>query len=264
MRFSVVVPCYNEGENLRVLARAFQGALDASHERVAYNTEVILVNNGSMDDSAEILHDMIASNQYPFLRTTRVARNQGYGFGILSGLAEARGDYLAWTHADLQTDPLDVLKGFQEILSSSAPTTTLVRGRRIGRPWLDWIFTYAMGLISSVSLRSRLFDINAQPKVFHRDFLEHLANAPWDFSLDLYTLYVADREGYQVVEIPVRFGKRHAGEAKGGGSLRGKWKLCVRTWKYIRMLRKNLRDDSLPADSPLASKIQHDKSKRVA
>ena len=233
MDLSIVVPCYNESLNLATLANAFQQVV--AHQP---GIEVLLVNNGSTDDSSVQLQ--VLCERHPFLRQVTVTKNQGYGFGILSGLAMARGEFLAWTHADLQTDPKDVFLGWQKLMASSDPRHSIVRGVRSGRPFINVAFTNAMGAFASLALGSRLSDINAQPKVFHRNFLEKLGAAPHDFSLDLYVLYLANKLGCPSIEIPVHFGKRNAGVAKGGGSLRGKWKLCKRTLGYILQLRHGL------------------------
>ena len=86
----------------------------------------------------------------------------------------------------------------------------------------------------------RLTDINAQPKMFHRSFVEKLTNAPNDFSLDLYILFQARNNGYEILEYPVHFGNRIYGESKGGGTLRGKWELIKRTLVYMNKLKEKL------------------------
>lgn len=235
MDLSIVVPCYNESLNLATLADGFQQAIGNKP-----GVEVLLVDNGSTDDTAVQLQNICENPLYAFIRPVTVTRNQGYGFGILSGLAAARGEYLAWTHADLQTDPRDVMVGWQKLLASCDPKRSILRGVRAGRPMVDVAFTHAMGTFASLALGTTLFDINAQPKIFHRSFLEQLGAAPFDFALDLYVLYLAKRLGYQSIVLPVHFGKRTAGVAKGGGSLRGKWKLCKRTLGYILQLRREL------------------------
>jgi hypothetical protein len=105
-----------------------------------------------------------------------------------------------------------------------------------------------MSVLSSVLLRQRLSDINAQPKVFHRAFFEALIEPPHDFSLDLFALYEARRRGLQVLEQPVRFEARRHGQAKGGGTLRGKWRLTRRTWAYMLELRRRLRKEGRKAE----------------
>jgi hypothetical protein len=100
-----------------------------------------------------------------------------------------------------------------------------------------------MGLLASVVLGKRLTEINAQPKLFSRKFFDLVEKpAPNDFALDTYLLYKAKQLG-RVVEIPVFFAKRVAGEAKGGSgsSWKTKWKLVKRCTGYIFELRKKLR-----------------------
>ncbi|MGD9722740.1 MAG: glycosyltransferase family 2 protein [Pirellulales bacterium] len=235
-QLSIVVPCYNEARNLPALLARFREVLTDRHD-----TELVLVNNGSRDHSALVLACELDKPENRFAWVVNVPVNQGYGFGILSGLREAAGEYFAWTHADLQTDPADVLLGFARLLAEPKPATCLVRGRRVGRPLVDRAFTVGMGWVASAALATPLVDINAQPKIFHRGLLEKMGDAPWDFSLDLYLLYLAERQGLKVIEQPVQFGLRKHGEAKGGGSLRGKARLTRRTLQYIFRLRRQLR-----------------------
>ena len=105
MMLSLVIPCYNEAANLpSLLERCKELAQRGS-------VEVILVDNGSTDDSPQVLARLLPA--YPGCRTVRVEHNQGYGFGILAGLKAARGDILGWTHADMQTDPMDAAQGIR-------------------------------------------------------------------------------------------------------------------------------------------------------
>jgi len=85
-----------------------------------------------------------------------------------------------------------------------------------------------------------MYDINAQPKIFHRSFLEEFENPPLDFSLDLYLIYFFKSKKIDVNSFPVLFNKRKYGEAKGGGTFKGKYNLIIRTLKYIHKLKKNL------------------------
>ena len=105
----------------------------------------------------------------------------------------------------------------------------------------DGPFNNPWVLSSSFLLGSKLWDVNAQPKMFHRSFMKYLDVAPHDFSLDLYVLFVANRLGMKVQSFPVFFAKREFGEAKGGGSLKGKYKLIKRTFAYIFQLRKDIK-----------------------
>lgn len=241
MDLSIVVPCYNEEKNLPRLIGRFREVI-ADRPGV----ELVLVDNGSKDGSAGVFAAELARPENRFARVVTVPVNRGYGFGIVSGLRAAAGDFLGWTHADLQTDPADVLTGYDLLLKQADPTHCLLRGRRKGRNQLDAFFTAGMSVVASASLGCPLHDINAQPKVFHRSFWDTRTDPPDDFSLDLYLLYEAHRAGLSVVEVPVRFDRRTAGEAKGGGTLRGKWKLIRRTFAYIRTLRKKVRTRPTP------------------
>jgi glycosyltransferase involved in cell wall biosynthesis len=235
-KLSIVVPCYNEAENIPALLARFRAVLSGQD-----GVELVLVNNGSRDQSAAVFSAELSRPEYAFARVVDVLVNQGYGFGILSGLREAKGEFLAWTHADMQTDPADVLLAFNRLLAEAEPRRCFVRGRRLGRAWIDNAFTVGMSWVASAALTSRLQDINAQPKLFHRGLLDQMDAAPWDFSLDLYLLYLAQQQGLKMLEQPVHFATRHHGEAKGGGSLRGKVRLTRRTLQYIFRLRRQLR-----------------------
>lgn len=233
---SIVLPCYNEAANLpRIFAR-FTEVLNGRGD-----VEVILVNNGSRDDSARVLAAELAKPGHAFARVVEVPVNRGYGFGIMAGVRETRGTVIAWTHADLQTDPADVLLGYDRMMQEPDPARVLLKGRRQGRPALDALFTLGMSVIASAALGERVSDVNAQPKMFHREFLGWMKDAPDDFALDLYVLHLARLRGLRLLEQPVRFGRREHGESKGGGTLRGKWRLSVRTWKYIARLRRETR-----------------------
>ena len=102
-------------------------------------------------------------------------------------------------------------------------------------------------LIVFFLLKVRLNDINAQPKIFHRSFYDKFLKdrSPKDFSLDLFALYEAKTNNYEIISFPVHFKKREFGVAKGGGgSLINRWNLVKRTFRYIYRLKKG-RLDSL-------------------
>jgi glycosyltransferase involved in cell wall biosynthesis len=231
---SIVVPCYNEAGNLPRLFRAFAEVMPDD-----LAIEVVFVNNGSTDRSADLFPELLAA--YPFATGVTITVNQGYGHGILTGLRAARGTTVGWTHADLQTDPKDVVEGCRRYLRELRAGAVMVKGRRIARPLFDRLFTAGMSLIATVALNQQFRDINAQPKLIPRRLLDEIGDPPLDFSFDLYCLWLASTKGLTIVEFPVRFGMRAAGEAKGGGSLRTKYKLTVRTLAFIWALRKRIR-----------------------
>jgi glycosyltransferase involved in cell wall biosynthesis len=223
---SLVIPCYNEARNLPALIERIRATIRRP------DVEVILVDNGSTDDSAAVLAAALRAGEA--LRSIRVETNRGYGFGILAGLRAARGKILGWTHADLQTDPADCLAG----LALFDGERVFVKGRRHGRPLGDVAFTVAMALFESVLLRRALWDINAQPTLFPRALFESWKRPPHDFSLDLYAYYTAKAAGYRVRRFPVRFGERLHGVSHWNLNWRAKRKFIARTLDYSFRLRR--------------------------
>ena len=230
MKLSIIIPCFNEELSLDKLVK---NCLDYINNEV----EIILVDNGSTDNTFKSLLSLgLPSNIVP----VRIEKNIGYGNGILFGLKEASGEILSWTHADLQTDVSDVLKGFKIFEDKLISKKCAVKGVRKNRNLLDFFFTLSMGIYSSILLKKWMYDINAQPKIFHRSFLNEFDNPPLDFSLDLFLIYFFKSKNIEVNSFPVHFNKRKYGEPKGGGSFKGKINLIIRTLKYIHKLKKNL------------------------
>lgn len=229
MKLSVVVPCYNEEQNIPLILERFREIIKRD------DIEVILVDNGSTDGSAYVLADLLP--KYSFARTVRVEVNQGYGYGILQGLKECRGEYIGWTHADMQTDPADILKALALIEQEKG--LVFVKGNRKGRPFFDVFFTAGMSLFETCFLRKKLYDINAQPNIFPKIFYDEWENPPYDFSLDLYALYMARTKNLKVVRFPVLFPERIHGESKWNTGLQSKWKFIKRTIEFSVNLKKN-------------------------
>lgn len=231
MRLSLVIPCYNEAANLPLL-------IDRCQELGKRpDVEVVLVDNGSSDRSPQVLAELLPRQRV--CRSVRVEVNQGYGFGILSGLAAARGEILAWTHADMQTDPQDALRGLA-FFDRHGPDI-FVKGRRYGRPLADVAFTMGMSAFETLLLRKPLWDINAQPTMFSRRLFESWSQPPHDFSLDLFAYYQARRAGLAVHRFPVRFGERAHGVSHWNVNWAAKRKFIKRTVDFSLQLRKSLK-----------------------
>ena len=230
MKLSIIIPCYNEELSLKKL-------VDNCLENINNDIEILLVDNGSTDNTYNCLLNLnLPENIIPI----RVKKNIGYGNGILFGLNHAKGEVLSWTHADLQTDVSDVIRGFNLFEKELIRQKCLVKGIRKNRNLVDSFFTFFMGIYSSIILNKWMFDINAQPKIFHREFLNQFNNPPLDFSLDLYLIYFFKTKKINIKTFPVIFNDRKFGEAKGGGSFKGKIKLIFRTLNYIHKLNKYL------------------------
>ena len=228
MRFSLVIPCYNEADNLLLLLERCKGLADKSR------VEVVLVDNGSTDNTAEVLQKLLPL--YPGCRSIRVRKNQGYGFGIVSGLKAAKGEILGWTHADMQTDPQDALRGLD--LFEEHGDNVFVKGRRYGRPFMDVVFTVGMSVFETLLLTRPMWDINAQPTMFSRRFFESWTTPPDDFSLDLYAYFQAQTCGLKVHRFPVKFGERAHGVSHWNVNWAAKRKFIRRTVGFSLQLKK--------------------------
>lgn len=230
-KLSVIIPCYNEEKCLPFLIKRFKQVIKGK------DIEVILVNNGSIDNSAEIMQKL--QLKHNFLRTITIKKNIGYGHGITSGLKKAKGEFLAWTHADLQTDPDDIIKAFDIIQSKNNAKDYLVKGRRKNRFFFDTLLMLGMSFSANLILRKWMIDINAQPKLFHKSFFESWDNAPLDFSLDLYVYFMAKKKKkMKIITISTQFPKRIYGKSHWNTDIYSKFDLINKTVKYIIKLNK--------------------------
>jgi glycosyltransferase involved in cell wall biosynthesis len=231
VQLSVVLPCYNEADNLPALLAGYRAVWPK------FPAELILVDNGSTDATAAVLARELARPDYSFARAVRVERNQGYGHGVFTGLQAAHGQFLACSHADMQCAPMDVFRAWDLLIDQSAPDRVLIKGQRGPRGFSANLITNGMAVISSVVLGTRLTDINAQPKLFHRGHLANLPNPPAGFQFDLYLLYRAKKCGLVIETLPVAFGERLHGQSKWAFSLFSRWRTIWATIRYIFALR---------------------------
>ena len=167
-----------------------------------------------------------------------VPENKGYGYGIVQGLKEANGDFIGWTHADLQTDPFDVIKAYKIFEEKKWDKRIYIKGRRKKRTFIENFFTIGMSIFETFYLKEFLWDINGQPNLFSKNFFETWENPPKDFSLDLYALFMAKKQKLDLVRINVLFPKRINGESSWNKGIMSRWKLSKRTLKFSLDLKK--------------------------
>src|SRR5437763_15698030 len=97
---SIILPVYNEAENLTVLLPALSQTLDA----LGLNYEVVVVDDGSTDETPSALREMNTLQ----LRVVRLRRNSGQTAALMAGIRFARGEVLISMDGDLQNDPADI------------------------------------------------------------------------------------------------------------------------------------------------------------
>lgn len=226
---SLIIPCYNEAQNLKTL----QNELISLTDKI--NGELILVNNGSQDATEDVIKGLSQIN--PNIVLVNVEKNLGYGHGITKGLQSARGKFCGWTHADGQTDLSDVIVGFQIIKNQPHSQKALIMGSRRGRPFSDVFFTFMMGLFESLLFGRMIFDVSAQPKIMETDFFKSLKNPPLDFSLDLFIYVSALKHNLKLIKFTVYQKNRIHGQSTWNRGFYSRLRLIQRIVKFSLALR---------------------------
>lgn len=234
---SVVLPCYNESGNLPGILERYRKLAGR------LSLELILVDNGSTDQTAEVLSRELAKPENNFARSVRVEKNIGYGHGIQAGLENAGAPVVAFSHADLQCPPEDVGRAFDLYRTNRPSGPCFVMGRRIGaRPWADKSVTTIYNRLAAVLLGVRTSegnpaDINAQPKVFDRKLITLLARGPKDFTYDLFALYVCVQRGIKLVPFEVTYESRQWGKSKLAANPWVRLKTSLNAFRRLLQLR---------------------------
>lgn len=237
LQFELVLPCYNESKSVHnIVTRAIEAARDAGLTPETF--QLVLVENGSKDDSRTVMAKMKKETHAgPWFRIVPIDVNQGYGYGILAGLKTTTAPLIAWSHADQQCDPRDAIKAFL-LLRGSANKKKIIKGVRFGRSGKEILVSRIFEVFAFFLLRQRLYEINAQPKVFSRQLLQVLTNPPKDFAFDIYALYMAKKNGYEIQTIAVNFPPRVHGLSNWAFSLKGRAKTIANMIQYMARLGK--------------------------
>ncbi len=235
--WQLVLPCYNEARNLpgvveRALACARRRGLTPAQ------FQLILVENGSRDDSPAVMESLRTRAGGEFLHIVPVALNRGYGNGVIVGLRAAGSGLVAYSHADQQCDPEDAFRGFERLVAAGPGARILVKGCRQGRDTRGWIVSRVFEQIAGALLDRRLHEINAQPKVMPSELVPAFSDPPDDFAIDLYVLLRALQSGYRIEEIDVRYPPRVHGQSNWSSTFRSRVSTIARLMSYILELRR--------------------------
>lgn len=231
MKFSMIIPCYNEKENINSLV-----------ERVLpiqkkYNVEFILVENGSLDNSKEYFKKNI-ENHYKNIKVVYVSKNRGYGYGIQQGLWAASGEYVGWMHADMQVAPEICMSFFEYILCHPDQNLMFLKGRRMNRSTFDQFFTKGQAVFNSVLFRKKLYDVGAVPVLFHNSLIDHIDAMPDDFSIELYVYIKAIEKKFVIRRGKVRLSERQNGKSSWNQGWNSKIRQSVRILKDSILIKK--------------------------
>lgn len=234
IKYSVVIPCFNEEANLEVLSRGLR-TIVLGHK----DLEVILVNNGSEDGTSIKINQIC--NELSQIKTIKIDQNQGYGNGISQGFKHASGSVYIWTHADLQCDPLDIERAIARWESiTNSKQATIVKGKRKGRGFLERIIAFSMSIINLLVNKVWIDDINSQPNLVHAQAFWSVPAIPFDSTFEMHILtYLKKMVKHKITYFDVEFPKR----INGLGSneiLRDKLFYILRTIKQTVVIRKHL------------------------
>jgi len=204
---SLFFPAYNDAPSLpSLLHRTFE-----TLRRVAVDYEVIVVNDGSADETGKILEEL-RQKYAPFLRIVTHDRNRGYGAALRSGFAAATKEYIFYTDGDGQYDPAEL----ENLLRAVTPATGLVNGYKTRRsdPWhriaIGWLYnSFARWLF-----RIRLRDVDCDFRLIRRSRLapESLRSTGGPICIEL--VRSIELSGSQVIEIPVDHYPRRYGRSQ--------------------------------------------------
>lgn len=224
---TVVIPAYNEEANVDPCYRELLGVLEAH----GHAFEVIFVDDGSTDDTADVLRRLGRAD--PRVRILRFRRNAGQTAALDAGFRAARGAIVVTMDADLQNDPHDIPK-----LLAALPGQDAVCGWRVARhdPWTKRAASRVANVVRDRFTRDGVHDTGCTLKAFRREAVQrlHLYRGMHRFLPTLLQM-----EGLRVTEVPVSHRPRRAGVSKYGnwGRL---WAGLADLWAVRWMARRRL------------------------
>ena len=209
MTVSVVVPVKDEADNVAPLVREIAAAMAHLPADLGSGHEIIFVDDGSSDGTAEALKALKA--EVPALRVLRHPRNLGQSRGIRSGVIAARGDIIVTLDGDGQNDPADIPK-LLDILRAR-PQIGLVSGVRVKRKDTASrrLASRAGNGLRQALLHDGAVDTGCGLKAFRRNAFLDL---PYFDHIHRYLIALVRREGWQVAFVPVGHRARMAGRSK--------------------------------------------------
>jgi len=207
MDISIVVPLYNERDNLTPLHAEITRAMT----ELGREYEILFVDDGSNDGSLEVLRGIAQRDSH--VRGIRLARNSGQTAALACGFANTRGEVVVALDADGENDPADIPK----LLDAFKDGCDMVSGWRTGR-WADAAWSRRLPSIAANSLISRitgvrLHDYGCTLKAYRGDLARGLRLYG---EMHRFVPAIAAEQGARIGEIEVNFRPRTSGSSKYG------------------------------------------------
>jgi len=202
---SVVVPLYNEQDNVAPLAEKIRDAFAPLSD---YDFECILVNDGSTDQTGERLVE--AHRRDPRVTPLTLVRNSGQSAAVVAGMRHAKGEFILTLDGDLQNDPADFPR-FLELLKEF----DCVCGYRANRndTWIRRVSSRVANAARNAVLHDGIRDSGCGSKGFRRHCVQHLVAFN---GVHRFLAVFMRAQGFSIVECPVLHHPRHSGISKYG------------------------------------------------
>jgi glycosyltransferase involved in cell wall biosynthesis len=202
-----VIPFYNEEKNVKTVLQNLSQELDKN--QVKY--EIIAVNNGSFDQTGEIIDDFVKTNRS--VKKLVIDKNQGYGYGIHQGLKQCRGKYIGYLWGDNQIPPSITMKIFRKLKIDDLDLCKVTRKLRTESLWRK-IYSKTYNLLMRAFFDVDSHDTNGCPKIMKSEVFNSLNLESKDWFLDAEILIKCRKNNYLFKEIPVNSFSRKAGKSK--------------------------------------------------
>jgi glycosyltransferase involved in cell wall biosynthesis len=237
---SVFFPAYNDsGTIASMVIRAVQTASELTPDY-----EVIIVNDGSSDATAEIADELVRT--YPHVRVVHHRANRGYGGALQTGFRSATKEFVFYTDGDGQYDPAE-LRTLWEKLS---PAADLVNGYKISRS--DPLHRIVIGRlyhhIVSVLFWLRVRDVDCDFRLIRRSIFDRIQLEKTSGVICLEMMKKVQDAGFRIVEVPVHHYHRAFGQSQFF-NFRRIFKTAIdvmRLW-FVLMIRRQHRRSPAPA-----------------
>lgn len=220
---SIVIPAYNERENVRLLYESIIKTIDT----LGFNTEIIFVDDGSSDGTFEALMELRAADER--VRIVRLRRNFGQTPAMSAGIDCARGEVIITLDADLQNDPADIPRLMEKMSQGYEIVSGWRRDRKdkaVSRKLPSMIANRMIGIITGV----RIHDYGCTLKAYRASLLKEL---PLYSDMHRFIPALGALAGARVAELEVRHHPRRFGRSKYGISRTFKVLCDVLTVKLI-------------------------------
>src|SRR5438552_5509288 len=224
---SILVPAKDEAENLPL----FMEQAHAAFASVPQRYEVIVVDDGSVDDSWNSLQEL--ASKYPLLRPVRHGIRRGIADALRTGYLHSRGSILVFYPADLQYKPEDIPRLVAPILEGKSYMVAGYKEGKYEKAFVSGIYNRLSRSLFKVTVR----DLNSV-KAYRREVMDSLPDRPdWH----RYLIVMASASGFTVSEVPVPLYPRNAGQSKFGiGRIPVGVLDMLAVWFELRFARKPL------------------------